>query len=87
MAMPQTDLLILMGMGGLFVLLGAGALFWGRKEEKDYYKAISTRHDVREYMDHSPERPEPGALKIGGVIAIVIGLVILVMGGAFWLWG
>ncbi len=84
--MPQTDLLILIGLGGLFVLLGVVAIFWGRSERKSYYNAIATRSDVREYMEHTPERPEPGALKIGGVIAISVGLVMLVMGGAFWLW-
>ncbi len=76
-----------MVIGGLFVLLGVGALFWGRGEEKSYYNTISARPDVREYMEHSPKRPEPGALKIGGLIAIVVGLVMLIMGGAFWLWG
>ena len=85
--MPQTDLLILMVMGGLFVILGLGAIFWDRSEQKSYYNAISTRGDVREYMEHSPQRPELGALKIGGVIAIIVGLVLLIMGGAFWLWG
>ncbi len=85
--MPQTDLWILIGLGGLFILLGVGAFFWGRGEEKSYYKAISTRTDIREYMEHTPERPEPGGLKVGGLIAIFVGLVMLVMGGAFWLSG
>ncbi len=85
--MPQTDLLILLVMGGLFILLGLVAIFWDRSEQKSYYSAIATRADVREYMEHSPGRPEFGALKIGGVIAIIVGLVLLIMGGAFWLWG
>jgi hypothetical protein len=85
--MPQTDLWILIGLGGLFILLGVGAFFWGRGEEKSYYKAISTRTDIREYMEHTPERPEPGGLKVGGLIAIFVGLVMLIMGGAFWLSG
>ena len=85
--MPQADLLVLMGLGGLFAVLGAAALFWGRQEEKDYYEAISDRSDVREYMERMPERPEPGGLRAGGIIAIVIGLAMLLMGGAFWLWG
>ncbi len=85
--MPQTDLLILMVMGGLFVILGLAAIFWDKREQKSYYNAISSRLDVREYMEHSPERPEMGALKIGGWIAITVGLVLLIMGGAFWLWG
>ncbi len=85
--MPQTDLLILMVMGGLFILLGLGAIFWDKSEQKSYYDAIATRGDVREYMEHSPQRPELGALKIGGRIAIIVGLVLLIMGGVFWLWG
>ena len=85
--MSHTDLYMIMSLGGVFILLGVGALFWGRGEEKSYYKAISTRSDVREYMEHTPERPEPGGLKVGGIIAIILGLVLLILGGAFWLWG
>lgn len=83
--MPDTDLLIVVILGGLFILLGAGVFLWGKSEEKDYYKAISTRSDVREYMEHTPDRPEPGGLKIGGVIAFFLGLFMLILGGAFWL--
>ena len=85
--MPERDYFILMGMGGLFVILGIASIMRGRGEEKGYYNAISTRPDAREFLEHEPERPEPGALKIGGRIAIAIGLLMLVMGGACWLWG
>ena len=85
--MPHTDLFIMKGLGGLFILIGAVALFWGNREEKGYYKAISSHADVREYMEHTPERPEPGGLKVGGIIAIIVGLVMFVMSGALWLWG
>ena len=84
--MLERDYFILMGMGGLFVLLGIASIFWGKGEEKSYYNALSTRPDTREFLEHEPERPEPGALKIGGWIAISIGLLMVVMGGAFWLW-
>ena len=84
--MPQHDWLALMGMGGLFILLGLGAIVWGRREEKRYYDSISSRRDTREFLEHWPERPEPGALKIGGRIAIAVGLLTIVMGGAFRLW-
>lgn len=83
--MPQFDWLILMGMGGLFILLGVGAIIWGRSEEKGYYNAISRRYDVREFLEHLPLRPQPGALKIGGWIAIAVGVVMLVMGIIYWL--
>jgi len=76
-----------MGLGGLFILLGLAGIIWGKREEKSYYDALSTRPDVREFLEHWPQRPEPGALKIGGWIAMAIGLLMLVMGGAFLLWG
>jgi len=85
--MSHGDSFILMGMGGVFILLGIIALFWGKREEKSYYNSISTRPDVREFLEQEPERPEPGALKIGGWIAMAIGLLMVVMGGAFLLWG
>ena len=85
--MPHNDWLILMGMGGLFVLLGLGAIIWGRSEEKSYYNSISTRDDTREFVERWPPRPQFGSLKTGGRIAVVIGVLLVLMGGAFWLWG
>jgi hypothetical protein len=85
--MPQHDLFVLMGMGGLFILLGLAAIIWGRSEEKSYYNSISTRFDVREFLERWPHWPQFGALKIGGRIAIAIGVLMLVTGGALWLWG
>jgi len=85
--MPEHNYFILMGMGGLFVILGIASMFWGKGEEKSYYNALSSRPDAREFLEHEPERPEPGALKIGGWIAIGLGLLMLIMGVAFWLFG
>ena len=81
--MPHQDWFILLVMGGVFILLGLGAMFWGRVEEKRYYDSLSTSTDVREYLEHWPQRPEPGALKVGGWIAITLGLVMLALGVAF----
>jgi hypothetical protein len=85
--MPYPDHFMLMGLGGLFILLGVVGIIWGGREEKGYYNSMSTRPDVREYLEHSPEPPEPGALKIGGRIAIILGVLMLAGGGALWLWG
>ena len=85
--MPERDYFILVGVGGLFVILGIASMLWGKREEKSYYDAMASRSDVREFLEHEPERPEPGALKIGGWLAIAIGLLMVVMGSAFWLWG
>lgn len=85
--MPQNNWLVLMGMGGLFILLGLAAIIWDRSEEKSYYDSLSTRPDKREFLEHWPQRPQFGALKIGGRIAIALGLLMIIMGGAFLLWG
>ncbi|MDP2731234.1 MAG: hypothetical protein Q8O55_12250 [Dehalococcoidales bacterium] len=87
--MPQRDRLLLITMGGVFILLGLGIIIWDKKEEKNYYDSlsVSTRSDVREFLEHWPPRPQFGALRIGGWIAIAIGLVMIVVGGIFWLLG
>lgn len=85
--MLQVEWLMLVVVGGVFILLGIGAIFWGRGEEKSYYESISHRPDVREYLEHKPERPEPSALKIGGWIAITVGMAVVIVGGAFWMCG
>lgn len=84
--MLYRDFFILMGVGGLFIILGLAAVIWGRSEEKGYFNSLSTRAgDLREFLAHWPQRPQPGALKIGGWIAIAIGVVMLITGGALWL--
>jgi len=85
--MPQHDYFVLIGMGALFILLGLAAIIWGRSEEKSYYDSLSSRTDAREFLEHWPQRPQFGALKIGGWIAGAIGVLMAVLGGAFLLWG
>ena len=85
--MPQNDLIILMIIGGVFILLGIGALFWGKSEEKRYFETISSRQDTREFLEGWPRRPQFGSLQTGGWIAIAIGIIMLVVGGAFSIWG
>jgi len=76
-----------MGMGGLFILLGLAAIIWGKSEEKSYYNSLSTRTDLREFLEHRPQPPQPVSLKIGGWIAVAVGLLMLAMGGIIFLWG
>ena len=83
--MPQGDWFILMGVGGGFLLLGLIGVFWGRYEEKKYFEAMTQQRDMREFMSHWPERPQPGALKTGGWIAIGLGALLLLTGFIGWL--
>jgi len=85
--MTFQELTILLIIGGSFLLLGIIGILWGKKEEGAYYGSISNHVDVREFFDHSPFRPEPDALKIGGKICIALGIVLLLVGGGFYLWG
>ena len=85
--MPPNDLIILMIIGGVFILLGLGALFWGKSEEKRYFETISSRQDTREFLEGWPRRPQFGSLQTGGWIALTIGIIMLVVGGAFCIWG
>lgn len=84
--MPQNDWITLMWMGGGFIIIGLGAIIWGRLEEKGYYNSLSGRGDEREFLDHWPPRPQLGALKIGGRIAIIIGIFMLAAGLGLRLW-
>jgi hypothetical protein len=73
-------------IGAFIFLLGIGFIIWGVKEGNRYYDSLVTRFDLREFFSRWPIRPEPGALKTGGWIAIVVGIIIAGFGGLmFWL--
>lgn len=72
-------------MGGIFTILGIIGILMGRVEEESYYSHIASRFDVREFMEHMPLRPEPGALRIGGRIALTLGILLLIAGGTIWI--
>jgi len=83
----MSESFILMVMGGGFIAVGIGMFFWGRRGEKSYYDNLSTRPDLREFLERSPEHPEHSSLKIGGWISIIVGVVMLGIGGGLRLWG
>ena len=83
--MPAGDCIILMAVGGGFILLGLAGIFWGRHEEKSYFDALAARTDLREFMSHWPERPQPGAVRTGGWIALALGSLLLLVGFIMWL--
>lgn len=85
--MTSGDYFIPIGIGGLFVIAGIILILAGRGEERRYYDSLARRTDAREFLERWPARPWVGTLKIGGWIAVVVGAILVVMGGAFWLWG
>ena len=72
-------------LAAVFFLLGLALLCWGRKEERDYYDAVACRPDAREFMTRFPVRPEPGSLKTGGYISLVLGVALAILALVFWL--
>jgi cytosine/uracil/thiamine/allantoin permease len=82
-----TDYIPLMIIGAVFLIIGILLLFLGVREEKDYYQTISNRIDVRKYLERKSDSIQSWGLKVGGIMAVVIGLVLLVMGLIFWIRG
>jgi hypothetical protein len=72
-------------VGAFIFLVGIGFVLWGKTEERNYYDSLITRVDLREFFSRWPPRPEPGALKTGGWIAIVVGIITAGIGGILYL--
>ena len=73
---------VVLVLGFLFLAAGLVMILSGIGEEKHYYNALSRKKDLREFLTHNPERPEPGSLQLGGWICIAVGVLIL----GLWVW-
>jgi hypothetical protein len=78
--MDQKNWFILAIVGGIFIILGIFAIFWGMREEKKLFEELAAKDDLREFSLGHIESPQPGALKIGGWIAISLGVIVLAVG-------
>jgi uncharacterized membrane protein len=76
--------LILIIVGGAFVILGVIGILWGMYEEKRIFEALSKKPDLREFSMRHVESPQPGSLKTGGWIAIALGVLLMVAAIIFW---
>ena len=85
--MLDVDWALPMVVGGIFILFGLVGILWGKREQESYDYRMSSRPDLRELIDRWPPRPEPGALKVGGGIAVTIGVIMLLLGVVFLLRG
>ena len=84
--MPQVEWLILMGIGGLFLIVGIALVVRGKRAESSYYDSLSTRTDMKEFIGQEPQ-PRFESLKIGGWITLAVGLIMLGIGGGLRFWG
>jgi hypothetical protein len=85
--MEQGNWYILAIVGGIFIILGIIGIFWGVREEKKLFEELAAKHDLREFSLRHVESPQPGALKIGGWIAIALGVVVMAVGIILWRYG
>ena len=84
LGMPEGKWFVLVIVGGVFLILGIIGILWGIREEKRIFEALSRKPDLREFSLRHVESPQPGALKIGGWIAIALGVLMVVAGIIFW---
>jgi len=82
--MPGNDWWVLAIVGAVFIVLGIIGILWGRAEQKKLDEALTSHVDVREFISHWPERPQPGALVIGGAISAAVGVLCLIIGLVLW---
>ena len=87
MALPYPHLFTLIVLGGTFLVVGLGILLAARRGERRYYDGLASRSDIREFIDRSEDRPGYRALRLGGLISIIIGAVVLGIAGGLRLWG
>lgn len=85
--MSHRELIITAIIGGSFVILGFIGFLWSRREEGSWYKSVSQKIDVREFLDREPGRQEPNALRTGGKICIAVGIVVLLIALGFFIFG
>jgi hypothetical protein len=83
--MSHQELVIAAIIGGAFFILGFIGFVWSHREEGAWYKSVSTKIDVREFLDRSPGRQEPNALRTGGKICIAVGIIVLLVDLGFFI--
>lgn len=78
--MSAGETIILISAGGGFILLGIIGILWGKYEEKRLFDRLAEKPDLREFSLKHVESPQPGALRVGGWIAIALGALLLLVG-------
>ena len=76
-SLPYPDGFVLLIMGIVFTAVGGGILGWSRRAEGRYHDTLTSRTDMREFLESTPERSGYGALRMGGLISIIVGAVLL----------
>jgi len=76
--------ILLLGIG--FLILGVVLLIKSSRDEGGYFSFLSTRPDVRKYMERRSLLAFI-SLKVGGRISIAVGVGLLVLSAVLWYQG
>jgi hypothetical protein len=71
------------GIGGLFTIVGLVMVVWGRRGEKKYSESLSSRTDMKEFLEQWPKHFGYDSVKLGGLIFIAVGVVLLALALVF----
>ncbi len=71
---------VLMIIGGAFVVFSVILFLWGRHERLAYRDQLAQRYDLREFLTNWPPRWWLKTLHLGGTIAIIVGGALLFIG-------
>ena len=76
--------LLILGVG--FIVLGIVLIARGKGDEGWYFGSLSTRPDVRKYLERK-SLPAFISLKVGGRISVIVGVALLILSGVLWYLG
>ncbi|MDD4986993.1 MAG: hypothetical protein PHQ43_14710 [Dehalococcoidales bacterium] len=75
---------LLLGIG--FVGLGIYLLVKASRDEESYFSFLSTRPDVRRYLERSSLLAFI-SLKVGGRVSLAVGVGLVCLSAVLWYWG
>ena len=70
-------------LGAGFLILGLYLVIRARTDESGYFLSLSTRTDVRKFLERNSLLAFI-SLRVGGRISIAVGLGLLVLAGVLW---
>jgi hypothetical protein len=75
---------LLLGIG--FIILGIILLIKARRDESGYFTFLSSRPDVRKYLERNSLLAFI-SLKVGGRISLAVGGGLVILSALLWYWG
>lgn len=75
---------LVLGIG--FIVLALVLMMKASRDEGGYFSFLSSRPDVRKYLEHNSLLAFI-SLKVGGRISLAVGAGLIVLSAVLWYWG